>query len=221
MKKFIHDWKGFTLMELMAVAAIVAILAAIGLGTYRRAHEKAILFQALNNLHTLAAATEAYYAENGGYSTNENDTVAPELIPDEAVKMLSESITYHPSRNVFWTRYFVYTLYISQKFTASYGQEGYTNAVDEDGFPILTDGSNHEKMVFRAMRKNGQYMLLVPLLDFPGQENAQDACWANPHKNPNRDREGFELCQAAGFVHCDTNNLCYRESVANEVDLGV
>lgn len=48
--------KGFTLAELMAVVVIVAIIAAIGLGGYRRTVERAKLTEGLNMAHQIAQA---------------------------------------------------------------------------------------------------------------------------------------------------------------------
>lgn len=48
--------KGFTLAELMAVVVIIAIIASIGLGGYRRTVEKAKLSEGINMGHQIAAA---------------------------------------------------------------------------------------------------------------------------------------------------------------------
>lgn len=48
--------KGFTLAELMAVVVIIAIIAAIGLGGYRRTVERAKLTEGLNMAHQIGQA---------------------------------------------------------------------------------------------------------------------------------------------------------------------
>lgn len=48
--------KGFTLAELMAVVVIIAIIASIGLGGYKRTVEKAKLSEGVNMGHQIAAA---------------------------------------------------------------------------------------------------------------------------------------------------------------------
>lgn len=48
--------KGFTLSELMAVVVIIAIIASIGLGGYKRTVERAKLTEGLNVAHQIAQA---------------------------------------------------------------------------------------------------------------------------------------------------------------------
>lgn len=55
--------QGFTLSELMAVVVILAILAALGLGSYRSIMEKTIFNEGLSVGHTIAAAVDEYYYE--------------------------------------------------------------------------------------------------------------------------------------------------------------
>lgn len=55
--------QGFTLSELMAVVVILAILAALGLGSYRSIMEKTIFNEGLSVGHAIAAAIDEYYYE--------------------------------------------------------------------------------------------------------------------------------------------------------------
>ena len=55
--------QGFTLSELMAVVVILAILAAIGMSSYRKIMEKAIFNEGLSVGHAVAAAYDEYYYE--------------------------------------------------------------------------------------------------------------------------------------------------------------
>lgn len=56
--------RGFTLAELMAVVAIIAIIAGIGFGSYRKASERAVFADGLSGAHALAAAYDSYYYDN-------------------------------------------------------------------------------------------------------------------------------------------------------------
>lgn len=58
--------KGFTLAELMAVVVIIAIIASIGLGGYKRTVERAKLTEGLNMGHQIAQAlARADYERHG------------------------------------------------------------------------------------------------------------------------------------------------------------
>ncbi len=59
--------KGFTLIELMIVVAIIAILAAIAIPQYKKFQAKAKASEAKTNLGSIATAEEAYKAENDKY----------------------------------------------------------------------------------------------------------------------------------------------------------
>jgi len=60
---------GFTLVELMIVAAIIAILAAIIIPLLASNRERAIVAEGQNILGTAATACKAYYAEFGQWPT--------------------------------------------------------------------------------------------------------------------------------------------------------
>ncbi|OGB97577.1 hypothetical protein A3F06_03535 [candidate division TM6 bacterium RIFCSPHIGHO2_12_FULL_36_22] len=60
--------KGFTLIELMIVIAIIAFLAMIGIPSYMRFVAKAKRTEVYLNLGALYAAQKAHWAEHGTYS---------------------------------------------------------------------------------------------------------------------------------------------------------
>lgn len=66
------DRQGFTLAELMAVVVIIAILAGIALGSYRRSVERAKFAEGRSLAHQVAAARDTYYYDQlygGGTAT--------------------------------------------------------------------------------------------------------------------------------------------------------
>ena len=63
-----RDEKGFTLIEVLIVVAIVGILACIAIPTFATYKTKALDSTAKADLRNAAAAQEAYYIDNDTYS---------------------------------------------------------------------------------------------------------------------------------------------------------
>lgn len=68
MKKILTTGKGFTLIELMIVVAIIGILAAIAIPNFMNYQCKAKQAEAKTLLGSLRVAQEAYFAEHDAYS---------------------------------------------------------------------------------------------------------------------------------------------------------
>ncbi|MGE5649003.1 MAG: type IV pilin protein, partial [Bacillota bacterium] len=62
-----HRKSGFTLIELMVTVAVVAIIAAVAMPSYRDYVIRGKIPQATNNLSTLRAQLEQYYQDNQTY----------------------------------------------------------------------------------------------------------------------------------------------------------
>jgi type IV pilus assembly protein PilE len=69
---------GFTLIEIMIVVAIVAILSAIAIPSYRDYIQRGKLVTATNNLQAFQSAMEQYYQDNRTYlSTSASPIASP------------------------------------------------------------------------------------------------------------------------------------------------
>ncbi|AGF78816.1 prepilin-type N-terminal cleavage/methylation domain-containing protein [Desulfocapsa sulfexigens DSM 10523] len=60
--------KGFSLVELLTVVAVIAILAAIAIPQYSAYRNKAFIAVLKSDAHTLANAQVAYFTDHGTYS---------------------------------------------------------------------------------------------------------------------------------------------------------
>ncbi len=78
--------KGFTLIEMMIVIAIIAVLAAVALPNMLGARKAAAEKSAMSELKTLGTAAEAYYIREGSYPTNTSsflsDLASKDLLSD-------------------------------------------------------------------------------------------------------------------------------------------
>ncbi len=78
-----RDEKGFTLIELMIVIAIIGILAAIAIPQFAAYRERAYVSALKSDAHSFANAQEAYFADEGTYcvtqSTLEGATYGAEV----------------------------------------------------------------------------------------------------------------------------------------------
>ena len=69
MFKKLREKKGFTLIELMIVVAIIGILAAIAIPNFLKFQAKAKQSEAKSNLGAVFTAETAYFGENNAYAT--------------------------------------------------------------------------------------------------------------------------------------------------------
>ncbi len=75
----VYAQRGFTLVELMVVVAIIALLAAIIIPNYVHARAQASVSQSEANIKQIATALELFYADNQAYPATGGGTVTPDL----------------------------------------------------------------------------------------------------------------------------------------------
>jgi len=83
--------RGFTLIELMIVVAIIAILAGILIPNFVNARSQAQTAACESNLRAIATALELYYADNQVYPTASAAAVQPSLLTANGVAYLNNT----------------------------------------------------------------------------------------------------------------------------------
>ncbi|MCG3152064.1 MAG: hypothetical protein GEEBNDBF_01352 [bacterium] len=62
--------RGFTMLEILVVATIVAILITMGLSSYRNSRQRTIEVAGFHGLKAIGAGMEAYHTSHGRYAAN-------------------------------------------------------------------------------------------------------------------------------------------------------
>ncbi len=83
--------RGFTLIELMIVVAIIAILAGILIPNFVNARSQAQTAACESNLRSIATALELYYTDNQVYPTASAASVGPTLLTANGVAYLNNT----------------------------------------------------------------------------------------------------------------------------------
>ena len=86
-----EDERGFTLIELMIVVAIIAILAGILIPNFVNARSQAQTAACESNMRSIATALELYYADNQVYPTASSAAVVPALFTVSGVAYLNNT----------------------------------------------------------------------------------------------------------------------------------
>ncbi|NSW84204.1 MAG: type II secretion system protein GspG [Syntrophothermus sp.] len=130
--RFLRNQKGFTMIEMMVVLIIIGVLIAGGIYVYLGYIDRAKVSKAAGEMAPMAAALDAYYAEEGDYPASESDAITKAGLPDDP----KETNTQLPKDP--WGVKYVYT------YTAA-------SSTTPAKFTLKAiDGNNTERVVFEG-----------------------------------------------------------------------
>ncbi|MCL2658733.1 MAG: type II secretion system GspH family protein [Betaproteobacteria bacterium] len=91
MKRSVRSFRGFTLIELVVVMAIVALLISIALPRYFGALDKSKEVALQENLRVLRVTLDKYYADKGHYPETLDELVSQKYLRAVPVDPMTES----------------------------------------------------------------------------------------------------------------------------------
>ncbi|WP_375321213.1 pilin [Aliivibrio logei] len=134
--------KGFTLIELMIVVAVIGVLSAIAMPQYQKYVAKAEVASALATLTGIKTNVEAYSVENGAFpaSGTESDLGVPASIPGGAIAFSASSSAGSGTITYTFASAGVSTLLTNKKFQlARTGGDGSWKCDAPAGTPVTDD----------------------------------------------------------------------------------
>ncbi|MBL9137162.1 MAG: prepilin-type N-terminal cleavage/methylation domain-containing protein [Verrucomicrobiales bacterium] len=200
--------RGFTLIELLTVIAIIAVLAAIGVGLTSAAKTARINARAQSELQQIATAIEAYKGDRGVYPPD--NPLTPAGSPKQRVNPVINPLYYElrgmeVREGKFRARGMEEALDPSD-IKAVFGRSGFLNTSVEGGDPSRTYLDPKPASVRRVTLESVQVELLVSPFDWPGTlagpDGQQEAApinglrvnpWRYVSSSPTNNSGGFDL----------------------------
>lgn len=131
--------KGFTLIELMIVVAIVGILTMIAMPSYQDYTRRAGVSEGLQIILPAKTAMMDYYQEHGVFPDSTNDVKSSLSIPDNHDKILGD-IAVAPAKGKFVTGYAISNWVIYIYFSEEFDKSKSSYYVELPVVPVVTDG---------------------------------------------------------------------------------
>lgn len=152
MKRLAKNSKGFTLIELMIVVAIIGILAAIAIPNFLRYQLKSKTAEARTNIGAIKTSQEAFRAEFDGYITAAAHPVAtPSDVKTPWVGNLGfNAIGYAPAGNVYYQYEVVAAGGTPVNNIAGTGQQGQSGAFAVSALGNLDKKGGNGKYIFAS-----------------------------------------------------------------------
>ncbi|MGC2423075.1 MAG: prepilin-type N-terminal cleavage/methylation domain-containing protein [Nitrospirota bacterium] len=137
MFKFLHAKKGFTLIELMIVVAIIGIMAAIAIPNYMKYEARSKQGEAKVNLGALGTSAEAYHAENNTYKPVDASGADIAPIDDRGDNALGWTVTGNPRYSYYYDGQDYYSATVG---AGSNPADGATSFANQTSFMSVASG---------------------------------------------------------------------------------
>ena len=145
--KYMKDETGFTLIEVLTVAAMIAILATVALASMHRSREAAFEAQAIGALRTLASMEYVYLFDNRVFGGWNELQAAGDLVDSDYVKVDDLNNPFaHPIAMKYSLHFVVndsgndFTIYAFPELTAHYHLRAFSvfgdGAINNAGFQL-------------------------------------------------------------------------------------
>lgn len=164
--------KGFTLIELMIVVAIIGILTMIAMPSYQDYVKRAGVAEGLNLILPAKTAMIDYYQENGIFPKRTQDVQGYINIP--ADHDITGGVSVVPAQGKFVTGYSISNAIIYIYFSEEFDQSKTSYKIELPVAPVMTDGGIQWYCGYDAGRKVGYGNIMGQISTNPGKNSVKE-----------------------------------------------